>query len=36
MEEKIKELHQAGKSIADIAKELVVHPKHVDHVIKNG
>ena len=36
MEEKIKELHQAGKSIADIAKELVVHPGHVQHVINNG
>ena len=36
MEEKIKELHQAGKSIAEIAEKLTVHPKHVDYVIKNG
>ena len=36
MEEQIKALHAAGKSIEEISKELVVHPGHVDHVIKNG
>jgi hypothetical protein len=32
---KIKELHAAGKSIAEICKILDAHPKRVDYVINN-
>lgn len=32
---KIKELHSAGKTLAEIVEILYIHPRRVDYVINN-